>query len=108
MIVDRHAWMTGADVLVHEVIDLDSLLARFANQPNAAQIKQQLSHAHTPVDVVGSIAQRAGVATLVLSHLVPSEDAHTPVEWEAMAQPGFDGTVVCGVDLDEFAIGPDP
>ena len=66
MIVDRHAWMTGA------------------------------------------IAQRAGVATLVLSHLVPSEDAHTPVEWEALAQPGFDGTVVCGVDLDEFAIGPDP
>ncbi len=47
------------------------------------------------------------MATLVLSHLVPSEDAHSPEEWEAMAQPGFDGTVVCGVDLDEIAIGHD-
>jgi hypothetical protein len=44
---------------------------------------------------------------LVLSHLVPGEGAHSPEEWEAMAReaaPEFTGEIVCGVDLDEFAL----
>lgn len=98
----------GADLLVHEVIDLGALLARFTNQPNFEQIRAQLSRSHTPIDAVGGIAQRAGVGTLVLSHLVPGEDARTPEEWEALARPGFDGKVVCGVDLDELPIGESP
>ena len=54
------------------------------------------------------IAARAGVGTLVLSHLVPGEGSHTPEAWEAMvrdAAPEFEGEIVCGVDLDEFALG---
>ena len=60
------------------------------------------------MEVVGSIAARAGVGTLVLSHLVPGEGSHSPEQWEALVREGapeFTGEVVCGVDLDELAIG---
>lgn len=98
----------GADVLVHEVIDLEALLARISAMPNFEQIRSQLSRSHTPYEAVGSIAARAGVGTLVLSHLVPGEGRHSPEEWEALvrdAAPEFTGEIVCGVDLDEFALG---
>jgi ribonuclease BN (tRNA processing enzyme) len=99
---------TGADILVHEVIDLDALLGRISSLSNYETVRNQLSRSHTAVDAVGSIAARAGVGTLVLSHLVPGEGTHSPEEWEALvcaAAPEFEGDVICGVDLDEFAIG---
>lgn len=95
----------GADYLVHEVIDLAALVAQFASLPNRADLEQQLAQSHTPVGDVGALAERAGVGTLVLSHLVPGEGIHTPAEWEALARPGFGGRVVCGVDLDELPLG---
>jgi ribonuclease BN (tRNA processing enzyme) len=98
---------TGADILVHEVIDLDALLAKISLLSNFETVRAQLGRSHTPVDEVGHIAARAGVRTLVLSHLVPGEGKHTPEEWEAMvrdAAPEFEGEIVCGVDLDEFAL----
>ncbi|HZI44712.1 MAG TPA: MBL fold metallo-hydrolase [Ilumatobacter sp.] len=97
----------GADILVHEVIDLDALLARISVLSNFETVRAQLGRSHTPVDEVGHIAARAGVRTLVLSHLVPGEGKHTPEEWEAMvrdAAPEFEGEIVCGVDLDEFSL----
>lgn len=94
-----------ADVLVHEVIDLDALLGRLAALPNHAVVRRQLATSHTPYDAVGGIAKRANVGTLVLSHLVPGEGSHTPEQWEALVRPHFDGEIVCGVDLDELPIG---
>jgi ribonuclease BN (tRNA processing enzyme) len=94
----------GADVLVHEVIDVDALLGRLRTLPNYEAVHRQLSTSHTSYDRVGAIAARAGVGKLVLSHLVPAEGAHTPEEWEAMVRPDFDGDVVCGVDLDELPL----
>jgi ribonuclease BN (tRNA processing enzyme) len=94
----------SADYLVHEVIDLEPLLKRFIHMPNYESVEYQLSTTHTPVGSVGAIAERAGVGTLVLSHLVPGEDGHTPEEWERLAQPGFSGRVVCAVDLDELPL----
>ena len=74
--------------------------------PNRDVVLAQLRWAHTSVGEVGAIAERAGVDTLVLSHLVPS-DGRATGEWESLVQPGFpSGKVVCGVDLDEYAIGP--
>lgn len=96
----------GADVLVHEVIDLDALLGRLTSLPNYATVRQQLATSHTPYDAVGDIATRAGVGTLVLSHLVPGEGAHTPEQWEALVRPTFAGEVVCAVDLDELPLRP--
>lgn len=97
----------GADLLVHEVIDVDALIGRLRSLPNFASVHRQLSTSHTSFEAVGAIAARAGVGTLVLSHLVPGEGSHTPAEWEALVRPGFDGPIVCGVDLDELPIGAD-
>lgn len=94
----------GADVLVHEVIDLEALLQRFQHMPNADRVRAQLGRSHTPVDVVGSIAERAGVGTLVLSHIVPGDDGRSTTAWEDAARGEFGGRVVCAVDLDEIEI----
>jgi ribonuclease BN (tRNA processing enzyme) len=98
----------GADILVHEVIDLEALLSRLTKLTNYETVRLQLGRSHTPADQVASIAHRAGVKTLVLSHLVPAEGNHSTDEWEAMVAAGcpeFEGEIVCGVDLDEYPIG---
>lgn len=92
----------GADYLVHEVIDLAALVRRFGHLPNRVRVERQLATSHTSIDVVGGIAERAGVGMLVLSHLVPGEGSHTEAEWERMA--GYGGRVVCAVDLDELPL----
>ena len=94
----------GADYLVHEVFDLELMLSRFRSIPNYEEVRRQMASSHTPVRQVGAIAERAGVGTLVLSHLVPGEDSHTPEEWEELGGVGFGGRVVCGVDLDELPL----
>ena len=80
----------GADILVHEVIDLEALLGRLSSLSNYETVRGQLLRSHTPVEVVGSIAARAGVGTLVLSHLVPGEGSIPPSSgrrWFARARP---------------------
>ena len=68
-------------------------------------MRNHLASSHTAPEQVGEIAARAGVGTLVLSHLVPGDVEISEQEWEARVRPHFDGEVVCGVDLDEFALG---
>ncbi|TQM01771.1 MBL fold metallo-hydrolase [Pseudonocardia kunmingensis] len=80
---------TGADVLVHEVIDPDWIAGR---PPAEAQHHRT---AHTAADRVGEIAERAGVGRLVLTHIVPGT---TPAEKLEIAQQGFSGELVIGSD----------
>jgi ribonuclease BN (tRNA processing enzyme) len=94
----------GADVLVHEVIAIELLMERVSRQPNREAVRNHLASSHSAPEEVGAIAKRAGVRTLVLSHLVPGDLEPTEDEWEARVRPHFDGEVVCGVDLDEFAL----
>jgi ribonuclease BN (tRNA processing enzyme) len=95
----------GADVLVHEVIDVEPLTERLRRQPNYEAVRNHLASAHSTPEQVGAIATQAGVRTLVLSHLVPGDLDLTEDDWEARVRPHFAGEVVCGVDLDEFALG---
>jgi ribonuclease BN (tRNA processing enzyme) len=96
----------GADVLVHEVIDLEQMAARLKQLPNYESVLNHLGSSHSSPEQVGAIAKRAGVRTLVLSHLVPGDaDLHED-EWEERVRTHFDGEIVCGVDLDEFALVP--
>ena len=95
----------GADVLVHEVIDVEFLARRLSRLPNRDAVLSHLMMSHTSPEDAGRIAQRAGVRRLVLSHLVPGDDEVGEDEWEARARPHFDGEVVCGVDLDRFTLG---
>ena len=94
----------GADVLVHEVIAIERLMERVSQQPNAEAVRNHLAGSHSSPEQVGAIATRAGVRTLVLSHLVPGDLEPTTEEWEERVRPHFAGEVVCGVDLDEFAL----
>ena len=95
----------GADVLVHEAIDLEWMAQRVNHLPNRAAVMGHLGRAHCPPEDAGRIAAQAGVRTLVLSHLVPGDDDVPAEQWEARVRPHFDGEVLCGADLDELPLG---
>lgn len=98
----------GADVLVHEVIDIDLIARRLRHRPNYHAVRNHLASAHSTPEQVGDIAARAGVRTLVLSHLVPGDLDPTGEQWEDRVRQTFAGEIVCGVDLDELSLVPRP
>ena len=94
----------GADILVHEVIDMDfinNLFPRPWSEREEALI-HHLQAAHTTIDDVGRVAESAGVKTLVLTHIVPG---NTPVHKLLQAQKGFSGELIVGEDLMQIGIG---
>jgi ribonuclease BN (tRNA processing enzyme) len=93
----------GADVLVHEVIHKPSLAKLVARVPNADRLLEHIVASHTTHEDVGKVAKAAGVKTLVLSHIVPADDASVTDEiWIAGVRPHFDGKVIVGRDLMEL------
>jgi ribonuclease BN (tRNA processing enzyme) len=95
----------GADYLVHEVIDprfVDKLTA--ALPPGTAEaVRAHLLASHTTIEQVGrDVAEPAGVKNLVLSHLVPGNNATS--RWR-LAQRGFSGRLVVGQDLMSLPVG---
>jgi ribonuclease BN (tRNA processing enzyme) len=94
----------GADVLVHEVIDpawVDILFPPPLT-PVDESLKHHLLTAHTTIDDVGKIAERAGVKTLVLSHIVPGNASRAHL---AQAGRNFSGRLVIGQDLMRIGVG---
>ncbi|MEV5727588.1 MBL fold metallo-hydrolase [Streptomyces pharetrae] len=86
----------GADVLVHEVMDLATLKL---GGLRPAQLRH-MEISHTDAGRLGPLAERAGAGTLVLSHLVPGSVGLVPDSaWHAKAQQGYSGRVVVGRDL---------
>ena len=93
----------GADVLVHEVLWLPAVDRIVAKVPNATTLKQHIIDSHTSAEDCGKVAAQAGVKTLVLSHLVPSDDpAITEPMWIGAARQHFSGRIVVGKDLMEM------
>lgn len=88
----------GADILVHEAIDLDAQKAL----GTPARLLARLAESHTSVDELGPLAERAGVSTLVLSHLMPTGVPAS--RWRRRARRGFSGTVVAGEDLAQVPL----
>jgi ribonuclease BN (tRNA processing enzyme) len=91
----------GADILVHEAIDLD-WVASLQSSPTQME---HLQGSHTDVNLVGGIAEAAGVKTLVLNHLVPEGAEVADTTWHSKAQQGFSGTVIVGTDLLAIGVG---
>ncbi len=94
----------GADMLVHEAMDLEAeatgLKTRIGNGL-AAKYDITMAHMradHSPVEDVGRIAQEAGVKTLVLSHLVPSDGVKDDI-WRAGAAKHFKGEIIVAHDM---------
>jgi len=92
----------GADVLVHEALWRPYF--ERADVPQPPGVVRHIIASHTEAADVGRIAAKAGVKTLVLSHLVPTEGPNTPTdeEWRAAARPHFDGEIIVGRDLQEI------
>jgi ribonuclease BN (tRNA processing enzyme) len=93
----------GADVLVHEVMHLGGIENLLKRVSNAATLREHLLASHTVTEDVGKVAAAAGVKTLVLSHLVPSDDtALTDDMWIEGVRKHFGGQVIVGRDMLEI------
>jgi ribonuclease Z len=84
---------TGADVLVHTVVRRDLIEA--IGLPRLLDVLDY----HSSVEDAAATAARAGVRTLVLTHLVPSPAPGTDHEWLELAKAHFGGEVVLASDL---------
>lgn len=96
-----------ADVLVHEAMDVpatEAMVRQQSRQWHGTSFDIMMHHMradHSPVVDVGRIAQKAGVKTLVLSHLTPPARGFVPSdkEWIQGASKYFKGRIVVGQDL---------
>ena len=91
----------GADVLVHEAMyvpAIDRMLAARSYVP--PKLRAFLLEGHTTAEECGKIAAQAEVGTLILTHLLPGDDAElTDDIWRAEAAKAFGGKIVVGHDL---------
>lgn len=89
----------ATDLLVHEAINVDGFRG-----PQA--LIEHLLEGHVEVQKVGGVAQRAGAARLVLSHV--GDLVHGVADagrWEAWAHAGYDGEVHLARDLEVLHLG---
>jgi ribonuclease BN (tRNA processing enzyme) len=92
---DLIALAEDADILVHQVADLSYLRRHGMDDAELAR----MAALHTDVTQVGSVAERAGIRELILSHYLPAEpDAITDEEWAHRAGKGFSGRTTAGHD----------
>ena len=101
----------NADVLVHEVLDVEHTTAlftkKFAEQgrspEEAKRVLKAVIDIHTTVEQVGQIAKAANVKTVVLNHFVPGFDpSMTDEMWADGVRKHFSGKVIVGRDLMEL------
>jgi ribonuclease BN (tRNA processing enzyme) len=90
----------GADVLVHEVMHLESIDRMLSRVANAPTLRRVLMDYHTTTEQLGHVAAEAGVRTLVLTHFVPGDDPSiTDAMWVEGVRESFAGRIVVGRDL---------
>ena len=87
----------GADVYVQTVVRDD--LVRGVPFQRFTDILDY----HSTVADAAQTATRAGVGTLVMTHMVPAVVPGTEDEWRAQAAAHFDGKIIIGVDNDTVA-----
>jgi len=100
---------TGADILVHEVIDLGSIEQRLrspgpgveATPEHVAGVLRHMTTEHSSPEEVGRVAAHAGVKLLVLSHLVGAAGVGDERYLEGVRK-SYPGPVVVGQDLMQF------
>jgi ribonuclease BN (tRNA processing enzyme) len=85
----------GADILIHQVADLDYL----ARHGAAVADLERLAGLHTDVTEVGAVAERAQVGELIVHHYLPADpQAITEADWARRAGQGFGGITTAGRD----------
>jgi len=89
----------GADVLVHTVVRQDII-----KQIALPRLLDVLDY-HSSVEDAARTAERNGVGTLVLTHLVPAPAPGSEQEWVDLASAHFGGNVVLADDLTSWDTG---
>jgi ribonuclease BN (tRNA processing enzyme) len=100
----------GADILVHEVIDLPAIQATLESRTDGTNAKPGQTEAlmnhmrteHTTPEEVGRVAQAAGVKMVVLTHLVTGARTDGDNAYIEAVKKSFSGPVVVARDLMEF------
>jgi len=90
----------GADVLVHEVMDIEAMIA----EGLPAELADVFRRVHTEVSDVGRIAAQAGVPVLALTHFVPAARRTDPQRWADRISKDYDGRVIVAEDLMRIAV----
>ena len=99
----------GADLLVSEANSVDDRMQlliksgqwQAMTSDEQAGIKRQMTQGHLSPDVIGKMAARAGVKTVVLTHLTAKpDDDYT--SWVSEVKKYFPGQVLIAEDLMEF------
>ena len=90
--------VAGADVYVQTVIR-DDIIRQIPMQR-----LQDVCDYHSNVADAARTAARAGVGTLVLTHMVPAPAPGAETEWIDMAAEHFDGTILAPDDLGSIEI----
>jgi ribonuclease BN (tRNA processing enzyme) len=92
---DLIALARAADILVHQVADLNYLRQHGTGDAELAR----MAALHTDISQVGGVAERAGVRELILSHYLPADPAAiTEAQWARGAGHGFSGITTAGHD----------
>jgi ribonuclease BN (tRNA processing enzyme) len=95
----------GADVLVHEVMNVDGVEAMVAaTDPGNAELRRHIVESHSPMEDVGKVATEAGVKKLVLTHFLPAGVSafDNPELWLQGVRKTYKGEIVVGEDLMEI------
>lgn len=90
--------VAGADVYVQTVIRTDLIEAI-----GLPRLKDVCDY-HSSVEQAAMTAERGGVQTLVLTHMVPAPMPGTEQQWIDLAAAHFSGEVVLAADLDRVEI----
>lgn len=94
----------GADLLVHEVIDLSLMengLRRTVPSKTADAMMRHMVEEHTTAEDVGRLAQAAAVKKLVLTHIIPGGDEPDSIYTDAVKRH-YRGPVTVARDLMSF------
>lgn len=99
----------GADILVHEVMDIEAAARAIQNLPPAQQalLLRHFLESHSKVGDVPAVAQAASVGTLVMCHYSPAQvppSSYLTQAQTAAATIGYTGTIIAPADLDTIPI----
>ena len=92
------ALCAGAGALVHTAIRADVI------ETIPIQRLKDVTDYHSSVEQAAQTAQRAGVATLILTHYVPAMTPADEPEWRSRAAAHFSGRIELGNDLHRVEV----
>ncbi len=105
-------FFAGADILVHEVIDLDAIEATVKARSSGdgsyslpgqrEALMKHLRTEHTTPEEVGRVASAAAVKMVVLTHITPGTQSQGDAAYSDGVKQLYKGPVVVAHDLMEF------